>query len=169
MLFRSTARYDSFSPTQRVEQSFGSDGVMLGAARLSGAIDLMDIDEETKTIRVTDYKTGKSTTSWQGRTEYEKIKLHHYRQQLMFYKLLIENSRQYAGYTVTRGIIEYVEPDDRGTINRIELDYDTTELNEFNELIQGVWQRILALNFTTEVDYDKTLAGIKAFEVEIRS
>ena len=161
------ARYDSFSPTQRVEQNFGSETVTLGDVRVSGAIDLMDIDDEAKTIVVTDYKTGKSTSTWQGKTDYEKIKLHHYRQQLMFYKLLIENSRQYAGYTVTRGIIEYVEPDERGVIHRIELDYSADELEAFRQLVTGVWQRILALDFTTEADYEKTLAGIKAFEAEI--
>lgn len=161
------ARYDSFSPTQRVEQNFGSEAVTIGEVRLSGAIDLMDIDDEAKTIVVTDYKTGKSTPTWQGKTEYEKIKLHHYRQQLMFYKLLIENSRQYTGYTVTRGVIEYVEPDERGIINRIELDYEADELREFSRLITGVWQRIITLDFTTKSDYDKTLIGIKAFEVEV--
>lgn len=163
------ARYDSFSPSQRVEQNFGSETVTLNEVRLSGAIDLMDIDEEAKTITVTDYKTGKSTSGWQGKTEYEKIKLHHYRQQLMFYKLLIEHSRQYAGYTVTKGIIEYVEPDGRGMIHRIELDYDTAELATFTELIKGVWQRIQALQFTTETDYERSLVGIKAFESDIIS
>lgn len=161
------ARYDSFSPTQRVEQSFGGEAIVVDGARLSGAIDLIDIDEATKTIQVTDYKTGKSTASWQGRTEYEKTKLHHYRQQLMFYKLLIENSRQYAGYTVTRGIIEYVEPDTSGVINRIELDYEPAELTAFTALLAGVWSRIQALDFHTATEYTATLAGIKAFEAEI--
>lgn len=163
------ARYDSFSPQQRVEQSFSGETVVVGDARLTGAIDLMDIDEENKTIIVTDYKTGKSTSSWQGRTDYEKIKLHHYRQQLMFYKLLIEHSRQFDSYKVTKGVIEYVEPDERGIINRIELDYDLDELREFNDLIQGVWQRIQALDFTTRAAYERSLSGIKAFEAEIAS
>lgn len=163
------ARYDSFSPTQRVEQDFRSEGVVLNGCRLSGAIDLMEINEENKTIIVTDYKTGKSTKNWQGKTEYEKIKLHHYRQQLMFYKLLIENSRLYTGYTVTRGIIEYVEPDEQGVINRIEIDYDEAELKAFGSLIEGVWTRILALDFSTKTEYEKTLTGIKAFEKEIIS
>jgi DNA helicase-2/ATP-dependent DNA helicase PcrA len=161
------SRYDSFSPTQRVEQNFASETVTLDDVRLSGAIDLMDIDTKAKTIEVTDYKTGKSTSSWQGKTDYEKIKLWHYRQQLMFYKLLIENSREFAGYTVTKGIIEYVEPDNRGAINRIELEYNTDELREFTELIKCVWARIQALDFTTKADYEKSLAGIKAFESEI--
>lgn len=162
-----TARYDSFSPTQRVEQSFSGEGVTLGDVRLSGAIDLMDIDAENQTITVTDYKTGKSTTDWRGKTEYEKIKLHHYRQQLMFYKLLIENSRRYHGYTVTTGIIEYVEPDSTGSINRIELNYDPDELAEFAQLITTVWKRIQALDFTTAESYDGNLNGIKAFEQEL--
>ena len=161
------ARYDSFSPTQRVEQSFASEGITIGDVRLSGAIDLMDIDDESKTIVVTDYKTGKSTTSWQGRTDYEKIKLHHYRQQLMFYKLLIENSRRYHGYTVTMGVIEYVEPDARGIINRIELAYDPDELGEFKKLLSGVWERIQALDFTTRETYEENLRGIQAFEHEL--
>jgi DNA helicase-2/ATP-dependent DNA helicase PcrA len=164
-----SARYDSFSPTQRVEQNFASDGVMIGDAKLTGMIDLIDVDDKAKTIQVTDYKTGKSTTSWQGKTEYEKIKLHHYRQQLMFYKLLIENSRQYADYTVTKGVIEYVEPDSRGVINRIELDYDPQELKEFTQLIEAVWKRIQAIDMTTKEDYEKNLKGILAFEAEIQN
>jgi DNA helicase-2/ATP-dependent DNA helicase PcrA len=158
------SRYDSFAPSQRVEVSFSSEGVTLDDIRLSGAIDLMDVDEENKTITVTDYKTGKSVMSWQGKTEYEKIKLHHYRQQLLFYKLLIENSRQFAGYTVTKGVIEFVEPDARGIINRIELDYDADELAEFVVLIKRVWKCIQTLHFTLDDEYPPTLRGIEAFE-----
>ena len=164
------ARYDSFHTSQRVEQSFGSDHVIIAdTVRLSGAIDLLDIDEQAKTIVVTDYKTGKSTRSWQGKTDYEKVKLHHYKQQLMFYKILIENSRQYTGYTVTKGVIEYVEPDSGGIINRIELDYDAVELKAFEELLRAVWLRIQSLDFTTSHEYEKNLAGILAFERSLTS
>lgn len=162
------ARYDSFSPTQRVELNFGSENIVIDGVRLSGAIDLMDVDSENKTITVTDYKTGKSVSSWHGRTEYEKIKLHHYRQQLMFYKLLIENSRQFSGFTVTRGIIEFVEPDSSGIINRIELDYDIDELSDFARLIGAVWRRIQALNFSADESYPPTLSGIIAFEDNLK-
>lgn len=160
-------RYDSFAPNQVVEQSFGTEAVVIDDVRLSGAIDLMDVDETSKTITVTDYKTGKSVSSWQGRTDYEKIKLHHYRQQLLFYKLLIENSRKYSGYTVNKGIIEFVEPDANGAINRIELDYDANELKDFQRLIAHVWQRIQALDFKTATSYEQNLRGIKDFEAEL--
>lgn len=161
------ARYDSFSTSQRVEQNFAGDSVTIGDVRLSGAIDLMDIDDEAKTIVVTDYKTGKSSQTWQGKADYEKIKLHHYRQQLMFYKLLIENSRRFAGYTVTKGIIEYVEPDSSGGFNRLELDYDMDELDEFKKLLLAVWQRIQALDFSTRESYPQNLSGIQSFELEL--
>ncbi len=162
------ARYDTFTPTQQVERSFGSETVTLGEARLTGALDLIDIDETTKTIVVTDYKTGKATKSWQGRTPYEKLKLHHYRQQLLFYKLLVENSRQFAGYTVTKGVIEFVEPASDGSFCRLELEYDKNELEEFSKLIGAVWARIQALHFSLENEYTEDLSGVLAFEKDLR-
>ncbi len=84
----------------------------------------MDIDHKARTIIVTDYKTGKASHTWNGKTEYEKIKLHHYELQLLFYKLLIENSRQYANYTVTGGVIEFVEPDERGEVVGLSYAYE---------------------------------------------
>lgn len=165
------ARYDSFTPDQQVEYSFATEEIKLGDACITGAIDLIDIDEETKTIKVTDYKTGKPSHSWKGRADYEKIKLHHYRQQLLIYKLLIENSRQFAGYRVTSGIIEFVEPDAGGNIQRLELDCDglDEEINQLILLIQGVWKRIMNLDFGTQQAYSTNLDGIIAFEDDIRN
>jgi len=140
-------RYDSFSPSQVTERNFASEGVKLGDATITGAIDLIEINESAKTIVVTDYKTGRASSSWQGKTEYEKIKLHHYKQQLMFYKLLIENSRQYRGYTVTKGVIEFVEPNTAGKITCLELNYTQEELDVMTQLIQEVWRCIMELDF----------------------
>lgn len=159
-------RYESFTPDQIAERNFASQGVSLGSALLTGAIDLIEIDKKARTIIVTDYKTGRASSSWQGKTEPEKIKLHHYRQQLIFYKLLLENSREYAGYTVTQGIIEYVEPNSSGTITRLELSYDTAEVEQLTRLIQAVWHRIMALDFTSP-DTATSLKDIIAFESEI--
>ena len=86
----------------------------------------------------------------------------------MFYKLLIENPRQFSDYTVTKGIIEFVEPDSRGVINRIELDYDADELSAFQALITQVWHRIQALDFSTEETYPPTLSGILGFENSLK-
>ncbi len=161
------AKYNTFSRSQQVERSFATDYAQIDGARLTGALDLIDIDEKKKAIIVTDYKTGKPSHSWQGRTEYEKIKLHHYRQQLLFYKLLIENSRLFAGYRVEKGVIEFVEPDERGDFHRIEFDYDEKELSAFTLLLTKVWHAIQNLEFRVENDYPQNLKGILAFEDDL--
>lgn len=160
-------RYVSFSPTQQAERSFATEAIVIDGARITGAIDLLDVNETDKTIIVTDYKTGRPVPTWRGRTEYEKIKLHHYRQQLIFYKLLIENSRQYMGYKVTSGIIEFVEPTTTGRIERLTLEYDDAELEETTALIKAVWSKISAMQFTLEKAYGPTLKGIQAFESDL--
>ena len=162
-------RYGSFRQSQVVERNFGTEVIMCGDARITGAIDLMDIDEESRTIVVTDYKTGKAVSSWRGKTEFEKIKLHHYEQQLMLYKLLIESSRQFHGYKVTGGVIEFVEADGRGEIVRLEYDYDKEKLDEFASLIGAVWKRIMSLDFTVTDDFSPSYKGILDFESHLRS
>ncbi len=159
-----TQRYDSFTPTQDTERNFTGEHVVVGDAVLSGALDLIDIDKDEKTIFVTDYKTGKPVNSWRGKSDYEKIKLHHYEQQLMFYKLLVENSRQFTGYSVSGARIEYVEPDARGEIVLLDYVYDAEKLAQFERLLGAVWQRIMTLDFSLPQEFDASYAGILAFE-----
>ncbi|MFI5212659.1 MAG: ATP-dependent DNA helicase, partial [Candidatus Saccharimonadales bacterium] len=91
-------KYHTFTSNQKVELSFANQQVVIADVRLTGSLDLVDVDTTNKTIVVTDYKTGKASYSWTGKTDYEKIKLHKYKQQLMFYKLLVEQSRDYHQY-----------------------------------------------------------------------
>jgi DNA helicase-2/ATP-dependent DNA helicase PcrA len=130
-------------------------------------IDLADINETTKTITVTDYKTGKPARSWTGKSDYEKIKLHKYKQQLLFYKLLIENSRTYGKYTVERGILQFIEPDINKQILELENIYDKTELDNFTKLVQAVWQHIINLDLPNIGSYEPTLKGILVFEQDL--
>ncbi len=160
-------RYDSFTPTQLVEQSFGTDSVLIGEALITGAIDLIDIDTDEKTIFITDYKTGKAVRSWRGKSDYERIKLHHYEQQLMMYKLLVEHSRQFTGYQVTGGRIEFVEPDENNDIITLDYTYDQAKMTEFAQLIQTVWRRIMSLDFELPDDYSLDYKGIIQFEKDL--
>lgn len=158
-------KYSSFSDSERTELNFGEQGVMVGAARLTGALDLVDIDSKAQTILVTDYKTGKPARDWKGRTEYEKIKLHKYRQQLMFYQLLIEGSRDYSKYRFKGGVLQFVEPDPSGDILDLEHTFTLEELADFRTLIEAVWQSIINLELPDTSEYPPTLAGIEAFEL----
>jgi DNA helicase-2/ATP-dependent DNA helicase PcrA len=154
--------YHTFSTTQKTELGFSNQGVVLGTARLTGALDLIDIKD--KAITVTDYKTGKPSTSWKGGPDYEKIKLHKYKQQLMFYELLTRNSRDYSTYAYNAGHLQFVEPDSSGVIHCLTAEYTQEELNRFAELINAVWQRIITFDFPDSSEFEQNYNGMLAFE-----
>ncbi len=161
-------RYHSFNPEQKSEYSFANQGVTIGNARLTGAIDLMDIQKAAHNVTVTDYKTGKPSTSWRGATEYEKIKLHKYRQQLMMYKLLVEGSRDFGSeYKVASGIIDFVESDSDGQAHQLEMTFDPNELERFKTLVKMVWGRIMALDLPDTSNYPPSYKGLRNFEDDL--
>lgn len=159
--------YDTFNVNQKAERNFYGQNVTVGNARITGAIDLMELDKPNRTIVVTDYKTGKGMHNWQGKTDFDKIKLHKYKQQLMFYKILIEGSRDFAGYTVTSGVLDFVEPDEAGELYKLQLSITKDELDDFKLLLQAVWNKISALEFPDTSNYEPTFQGILQFEKDI--
>lgn len=162
-----TAKYDSFSAKQKVELNFAGQQSIIDGAHLTGKLDLVDIDDKEKTMVVTDYKTGHPARSWKGTADYEKIKLHRYRQQLMFYKLLVENSRDFGSYSVDKGVLQFIEPTKDGQILSLEDDFSNTELDEFRALVSIVWGKITTLNLPDTTRYDPTHKGILAFEQDL--
>ena len=161
------AKYEEFSDTQKVELNFAGQQVRIGEARLTGSLDLVDIDTANKSIVVTDYKTGKATASWQGKTDYEKIKLHKYRQQLMFYKLLVEGSRDYQAYTVDHGVLQFVEPTKQGHILALDASFTPDELMRFSKLIEAVWKHICILDLPDISAYEQSYKGMIDFERDL--
>jgi DNA helicase II / ATP-dependent DNA helicase PcrA len=161
-------RGKQFSAGDLVERGFNNEGVVINEARLSGKIDLLHFTEANQ-VQVRDFKTGKPARAWQGKDEYEKIKLHKYRQQLLFYKLLVENSASFARkLTVTSGALEFIEADDEGRLlDNLELSFDPDELTRFATLIGAVWQHIMALDFPDVSGYAPTLKGIQQFEQDL--
>jgi DNA helicase II / ATP-dependent DNA helicase PcrA len=157
-------RYDSFDPAQKAERDFASQECVIDGVRLTGIIDLMTIDDTARTITITDYKTGKPLSTWRGASDYDKIKLHKYKQQLLFYKLLAEHSRDFTGYTVEKGVIEFVEADAHGHLQRLEMSFDDNELADFRQLLQTVWQHIMKLEFADTSAFEQNVRGILAFE-----
>lgn len=159
------ASYDTFHDKQKPELSFAGQGVVVGEARLTGSLDLVDIADEE--IIVTDYKTGSPSRDWKGKTDYEKIKLHKYKQQLMFYQLLIENSRDYRKYAFGGGVLQFVEPDSHGEIYALEASFTSDELARFRTLIDAVWRAITTLDLPDSSVYEPNFKGILAFEQDI--
>lgn len=159
------AKYSEFNSSQKAELSFAGQSVFLGEAHLTGSLDLVDIADGN--ITVTDYKTGKATRSWTGKTDYEKIKLHRYKQQLMFYHLLIQHSRDYSKYTVEKAVLQFVEPTARGEVIALEAHFSREDLEEFTKLVTVVWKHITQLDLPDTTNYEPTFKGILAFEADL--
>jgi RecB family exonuclease len=155
-------RKDVFQKPAKAEVSFRDEAVIIGDVHLAGTIDRMEIDKENKTITVVDYKTGKSYSRWAS-----DAKLHKYRQQLYCYKLLIENSKSYRGYTVTAGRLEFIEPDDENRIHSLDLSFNDAELERTKQLLTAMWQRVKALDFPDVSSYPASLTGIRQFEDDL--
>ncbi len=160
-------KYQSFTPQQITERNFHTQGAVLGEAHLTGIVDVMEVDKEQRTISVIDYKTGKPTHTWKGSSDFEKIKLHKYRQQLMFYKLLVEHSRDYKNFTVNEACLEFIEPDIEGAFASLSLNFDNNELQRFQKLTETVWRHIKAADFIDTSLYEQNYKGILAFEEDL--
>ncbi|MDO8265642.1 MAG: ATP-dependent DNA helicase [Candidatus Saccharibacteria bacterium] len=125
------------------EVDFRNEGVILKEARLTGKIDRLEIDEQNKTVDIVDFKTGKPLTKWDT-----SIKALKYKQQLYFYKLLIEGSHTYKGYKVNSARLEFVEPDTAGKpVSPLYVDFNTDYEKEIKDLIAETWTKIQTLDF----------------------
>lgn len=135
------------------ERSFFSENIMLDDIPLGGKIDRIEIDEDAKTITVADFKTAKPKYKWDDKNN-SVLK---YKLQLYFYKFLIEDSRDYQNYKVTKGRIDFIAPGDKGDISPLELEFDDEESARIKQLIKVVYAHIKALDFPDVSEFDKIL------------
>ena len=160
-------RSHEFTPKQLPEQDFRRQGVRIGDALLTGKIDVLTVTKHSATV--TDYKTGTSSTTWnaQGQTNYAKQKLHRYKQQLYFYKLLVDGSRTWGeqGIRATKGELVFVEPNQQGSLDSLSLDItDEQELTRLRKIIASVWRCIVNLDFPDISVFSEDAKGITEFE-----
>jgi DNA helicase-2/ATP-dependent DNA helicase PcrA len=103
---------------------------------LVGKCDVLICDEATRTIKIFDYKTGNPDNADFGAG---------YHRQLQFYKLLIENSSDFKGWTVLGGADLFVEPSKKQGNTVVEPQFftvDEAELEHLSLLMQAVWYRV---------------------------
>ena len=163
------AKKETFKPEHRIELNFKHQGVVVDDAYLTGKID--KIEEISGSLWcVHDFKTGSPIHDWRGMGDREKVKLYKNKQQLIFYKLLVENSRDYAGkYTVDNGMIEFIEADDNGQIVDLPIVIEKADVERVKKLIAVVYQKILKLDFPDITKYPLSIKGISAFEDDLIS
>ena len=159
-------KFKTYGPDLRVEVNFKHQGVRVRGVPLTGAIDQMHLDTVTKKVRVVDLKTGKGQGVWKNGSanEYMKLKLDKYHRQLVFYKLLLENSRDWKGYTVDTGSLLFVEPHpDTNEIYDLETPITQEDTEQLASLIEIVYHKILAFDFPDTDRYPKTAKGVRSF------
>jgi DNA helicase-2/ATP-dependent DNA helicase PcrA len=170
-------RKHTFEMTHESETDFLHQGAVLcdapphsaegySGARITGKIDKM-IPGRGNLKKVVDFKTGKTFDDWEKGTPEEKIKLYKNRRQLIFYKLLVENSRDFSKYRVEEGALEFLEPDKKGKIHELVADITDEETARTKALIPAVYKKILALDFPDISKYPKDLNGIRQFEDDL--
>jgi len=121
----------------RVEALPLDDGTLI-----NGKLDRIEFLEGDH-VRVIDYKTGKPKTrnDIEGNTSSSDG---NYKRQLVFYKLLLDKEGK---RDMKDGVIQFIEPDDRGKMHREEFEIAPGEVKVIEKLVMDVAREILDLSF----------------------
>jgi DNA helicase-2/ATP-dependent DNA helicase PcrA len=155
-------KQDDFLPDSRLEVNFRHQGVVINGIQLTGKIDKIEF-QEGRSIKVCDFKTGKCFRDWEARSDSDKIKLHNYRRQLTFYRILVENSNDFKSYTVSDAVLEFLEPEDKEIID-LSAQIEDSEVERLKSLVTAVGVMIKNLEFPPIDEYPKTYKGVLEFE-----
>lgn len=152
----------NFRAGDEAEVKFANDGVFVGEAHLNGKIDKLEIDKARKSLIIVDYKTGSPAGKW----GYD-LKFHKYKQQLYIYKMLIEGSATWSGWTVQAERLDFIKPDANGASLSLELKFSQEEFEETKKLLEAMWQHVQKLSFPDVSGYSANFAGAKEFEADL--
>lgn len=114
---------------------------------LNGRIDMLEEIEKNK-FRIHDFKTGKP----KRKTEVDGSKAdskYNYLRQLIFYKLILEKFKG-GIFKVTEGVIDFVEPDDKGRFSSVVFDLNEGDEAQVLQEFESVASQIASLSFWEE-------------------
>jgi DNA helicase-2/ATP-dependent DNA helicase PcrA len=125
------------------------DGVALeDGTSINGKLDRVEFltvaaIDDREAVRVIDYKTGKPKTrnDIEGNTQSSDG---NYKRQLVFYKLLLDKEGK---RNMSDGVIQFIEPDDRGKMHREEFAVTLGEVKMLEAQAMMVAKEILDLSF----------------------
>ena len=146
-----------------LEFDFANHNIEVGKSRITGKIDKIQILKDQGSLLVTDFKTGKvpKNISWKGGNEFESIKLENYKRQLIFYKLLIDNSSTFkfsqAQNQTFTGQLEFFESPKE--IIKLKYELKNDEAKILQKLISVVWKKIMNLDFPDTSRYSNSFQG----------
>ena len=127
------------------------------------------VETEDDGYYIIDFKTGKTSHEWDDSKseDYEKRKLHNYRQQLIFYQILIENSARFKKpiKTLSLEFVESIVEED----SPVTLIYNPSveEIERLKKLAQVVYGCIVNLDFPDVSHYEQDFSGRLQFEEDL--
>ena len=137
----------------KAEVDFGNEHLVFEGIPIVGKIDHLNIDEKNKIIDLYDFKTStiSDKDTWQNK---ESLFIYHF--QLLFYRLLLKQSKNYCDYTVRSMNLLFTSPNRRETLDHPEGKMHSIELTEadlikssidFETLIHAIYHQIVTLDF----------------------
>ena len=151
--------------TGKAEVNLSPEKLSIEGVPVTGKIDHIIIDKENKTIEIYDYKTsGYHKDKWKSHAT-----LYKYMLQLLFYKLLLNNSPTYRKYKVTRAHILFVVPDKDGEVYDKVYEFEGDDEETLKKLMKNIYRLVLNLDFMDDPEIfvspnrDLKLADIKDF------
>ena len=118
---------------------------------------------------IIDFKTGKSFSKWEGLQGYDAIKARQYMFQLAFYKLLLQNDKEYSSYNIKELSLYFLDEEDEN-LTKLSLEVDDQLLKRVENLSKIVFRLIKELKFDIGKEYikedmeNKNVRDIIAFE-----
>ena len=132
----------------KAEVDFAPEHLTISGVPVTGKIDHMILDEQNKTIEIYDFKTAKySNKKWSS-----DVALYKYMLQLVFYKLLLNNSPRYTNYKVTKAHILFVTPDKDGEVHDKLYEFNEADEKILRRLIVAVYNLVSDLSFLNDVE-----------------
>lgn len=149
-----------------VERFFGSgfNKALIDDIQLTGRIDRIDwVDKKNRTVRVVDYKTGrsKSLNDIEGKTKSANLSDREmqlpesirgpYKRQLVFYKLLCDLD-QTLNLNVIEGVFDFIQPDEKtGKFTQRVVQISAEEVGLLKNVIRDVMKEIRSLSFLSDI------------------
>lgn len=142
-------------------------GINIGGAVIDGKLDLININENSKNILITDYKTGRPLRSFSSKDKSIQVKLWKHKTQLIFYALLAKNYPPYKNMNITCRM-QYLEADNINDVTR-EYTPSAEELERLAKLSRAIYERIINYDLPDIRSYSQDIDGILKFESDLIS